>query len=202
MNPFNLFFQISMIVIAITIGVLYINPTLKEIKITQADSLAYTEEISKVSAVNNALADKIAYIDNLSLANKQALLKYLPDKIDEVSVLKDLKSILSMQSIEPKTLIYKGTVDQKETVDSFDDSNNSPNLGFITYQFEITADITYTDLKGLLKALEINNYPLSVTALTINPSENGFLAVDISLATFSRQLEINTVSVPVNDSLI
>ncbi|NCO62049.1 hypothetical protein GW879_01175, partial [Candidatus Kaiserbacteria bacterium] len=75
MNPFNLFFQISMVAIAVTIGVLYINPTLKEIKITQANSLIYVEEISKVSAVNDALADKIAYIDNLSLANKQALLK-------------------------------------------------------------------------------------------------------------------------------
>ena len=202
MNPFNLFFQISMIAIAVTIGVLYVNPTLKEIKITQANSLIYIEEISKVSAVNDALADKIAYIDNLSLANKQALLKYLPDKIDEVAVLKDLKSILSLQSIEPKTLTYKGTVDQKETPDSFGDSIDSTNSGLITHQFEISADITYTDLKGLLKALEVNNYPLSITALTVNPSENGFLAVDISLATFSRQLEINTVSVPVNDSLI
>jgi len=199
MNPFNLFFQISMVAIAVTIGVLYINPTLKEIKATQANSLIYTEEISKVSAVNDALADRIAYMDNLSLANKQALIKYLPDKLDEVAVLKDLKSILSTQSIEPKTLTYKGTENQKGTVDGF---GNSTNSGLITHQFEISADITYADLKGLLKALEVNNYPLSVTSLTVNPSENGFLAVDISLATFSRKLEINPVSTPVNDGQI
>jgi len=186
MNPFQLFYKIAMVVIAITIGFLYINPTISKIKSTQDMSQIYMEEATKVASVNKQLSDRLHDIDSLTLSNKQALLIYLPDKIDDVSVLKDLNTILKQQQIVANSLVCKGPVIKK-------DNNEVVETSWLTtHQFEIVADVTYAQLKELLGAIEINNYPLQVALLTVDPSENGFLIATLLLSAFSREIIIPT----------
>jgi hypothetical protein len=56
--------------------------------------------------------------------------------------------------------------------------------------FNLSVDATYDQLKGLLRLLEQNNYPLEVHALDIQKSEGGFLNVSLDLVTYSFEADI------------
>jgi len=100
--------------------------------------------------------------------------------------LKDLNTILKQQQIVANSLVYKGPVIKKDNNEVVETS------GLTTHQFEIVADVTYAQLKELLGAIEINNYPLQVALLTVDPSENGFLIATLLLSAFSREIIIPT----------
>jgi len=178
MSAFNLFFQVAMVAIAITIGFLYINPTVTAIRDTQVLTQTYVNEKDNVDKVNAQLASRVAAINSVSSSNKQALLRYVPDTVDDIAVLKDLNIIAKQLGIVPKTLSFKGTADKKETTDQGD---------ILAYQFELGADLTYTQLRDLLAAIEINNYLLQTTSLSVIPGEGGFLTITLNLSAFARQ---------------
>ena len=90
MNQINLFVQIVMIAIAVGVVIFYVNPTVANIKQTQDLNQKYLDEINKVVTVNSLLQENVNQISSISRENKKALLRYLPDSVDEIAVLKDL----------------------------------------------------------------------------------------------------------------
>lgn len=174
--------RLVMIVVAIAIGFLYIRPTLETIGANQDEIQSYQVEIIKISEVNTQLASLVAQMNSVSTQNQTAIVRYLPDEVDEVAVLKDLQLILALNQVMNPTVDYEGMSASALPV------SGSQTEDIVAHGFAITALMTYDQLKSFLRTIEQNNYLLEVAELGIEASEGGFLDVNLSLRVYQRSL--------------
>ena len=192
MNRSSLFTQLVMIIVAVVVGIMYINPTVTKIKTTQDSNDLYKQELTKISAVNDLLSAHVMKIDSVPLQSKQALLTYVPDSIDELIVMRDLQAILAASNIEASTLVFDGDGESDGNTSTNGSNNEEIAVEFspyTRYTFTVDFETTYEQLKNFFGLIETNNYLLEISSLEINPAESGLLSVKISLTAFSRKIE-------------
>ncbi len=180
MSKFGLLTQVAMILIAVAIGILYIKPTVTSIRETEDSISLYEHEVDNVSAVNQNLAAKIMTIDAIPAADSQALLRYLPDSVDEIAVMKDIVAILAKNSISsPDVVAKKGALATPV-------EGESVQPAVVPYDFEVKFKASYPQLLTTLTDFEVNDYLLQVSDLKINPDvTTGELDVLVTLSAYS-----------------
>lgn len=190
MSKLSLLSLVGMIVVAITIGLMYIKPTISKIRDIEDTTALYKTEIQSVSGVNANLAVKLAELDSVSSADTVALAKYLPDNVDEVTVMKDIKTIFTSVGVVADGLTYTlpAAVNNGETNDQDNlSAGDKINQELRHYDFTITTTIDSSKLQPLLAAIEINDYLLQVSSLKIIPTEiTTVLTMTMQLTAFSR----------------
>jgi hypothetical protein len=179
MSKISLLTQIFMIVIAIVIVFVYIKPTFAKIRTTQETTAAYIAESEKVSDVNLLLKKQVAIVDGVSPADIDALNRYMPDSVDDVVVMKDLLGIFTALKL-PLGSIGGGSAGAVVPAEAGAGATITP------HSFTLSSQMTYTDLKRLLRALEVNDYLLQIDSLNIAPGAGGLLGIGMTLTTYSR----------------
>lgn len=176
----SLLTQIGVAGLAIGIVVTYIRPTIDVVKGLQDDIENTRAEAAKIISVNERLSALYAEVNAIRVADKTALMTYLPDKIDEVKVLKDLAWMARDSNVFIKNLSYDGVLRIKSSAAQ---SGDQPTM----HSFKISLSSSYAQLKNFLLRLEQNNYPFTVHTLSVVPAEGGILDVTITLLTYSHK---------------
>jgi uncharacterized protein YqgV (UPF0045/DUF77 family) len=190
MNKFSLVTQIGLIAVAVAIVVLYIEPKITSIRQTQDLTSSYELETQNVSQVNESLKAKIAAIETIAPQDALALARYVPDTVDEIAVLKDISTVLEMQSINDFDLKYQGN-----NVGTEVEGEVASEFGAVTeHYFSVSFEAGYDQLKSVLAQLETNNYLLQVSNLKITDTKEGVLKADVSITTFSRLLVMEEIN--------
>jgi len=185
MIPKGLFSQIGMIILSVGIIITYIKPTFAEIKEIQDDIAVYERQFADVQSVNSDLSSKVARLESVTNNNRTKLSKYIPNEVDPIAVQRDLKLIA-----EEAGVIYRGAGSEGTESNNRRRSSNSADSDEETnlpspHNFTMTVEGTYPQIKRLFSLLERNEYPLEVRSMDISKLEGIFLAVDLSLATYS-----------------
>ena len=178
-----------MIVVAVTIAIMYIRPTITEIRSIEDTTAEHKREITEVSDVNESLRIKLAAIDDIDTSDSASLLRYLPDSLDEIEVMKDIIAIFAAVDVTVKDIKYAKPLAVSGSAESESETViKDPLDGLAQHIFSVTADLDSSQLMNLLNALEINNYLLQVSALKVNPTETNNLSVEMDLTAFSRAI--------------
>ena len=180
MSNFSILTQIGMIIAAVTITLTFIKPTYANIQARREMTKMYVTEADKVKEVDDMLIRKAAIIDSVSAADTAALKRYVPDSVDDVAVMKDIQAIFIGLALPLVSLTVGGAGSVVTSGDGAVDS------GLIRHSYAVSTKLSYSELKTLLKVIEVNNYLLQVDSLSIAPGETGDLGVALSLSTFSR----------------
>jgi hypothetical protein len=193
MNNFSLIGQVMMIGVAIGIAVIYINPKVTSIRETQDIIANYKTETQNVSAVNEALKSKVALADSIRPQDTQALQSFLPDAVDEITVMKDISNIIDTANISDFDVSYTGvsgdTSDEADTESQGGESATPASLQSLSkHNFTISFDTSYNQLKSFLSLLETNHYILQVDKLNAVADERGTLKVSMNVSTFDRSI--------------
>lgn len=184
MSKLSLLTLIGMIVVACTIGIMYIKPAITDIRTIEETTSKYTTEIQKVSAVNETLTAKLSQLESQTPADSEALKRYLPDTVDEVAVMKDIIEIFATVGVTVDGITYTLPIDSDGAVDS---DTVDPYAGLSKYDFTVNSVLDNRQLAQVLSALEVNDYLLQVSNLKIAPNvESGTLQVGLGLTAFSR----------------
>lgn len=190
MNKLSFVTQLGMIAVAIAIVLMYIEPKISSIRETQDLITNYEVETEKVSQVNESLKAKISTIDTISPEDLQALARFMPSDIDEISVLKDLGTIIEAQSVTEYDITYKGN--------NADQANNEevPNeYGSVTeHYFSLSFEAEYQTVKSLLAQLATNDYLLQVTNIKIIDTAEGLVKAEMSLTAFTLSGTIEEIT--------
>lgn len=176
MSKISFLTQIFMIVIAVVIVIIYIKPTFEKIRETQETTAVYITESNKVSDVNLLLKNKIAIVNGVSSSDTEALNRYMPDTVDDVLVMKDILAIFTALKL-PLSSISAGSAAGAAAL---------PGVRLVPHTFSITSQMTYSDVKRLLHALEVNDYLLQIDSLNMTPGTTGLVGVSMSLTAFAR----------------
>ncbi len=180
MSKFSLLTQLGLIVIAFTIGSLYIKPMVEKIGLVEDKTALYREESKKVSEVNQLLTQKLSIVDSVTPADKDNLLRYLSDTIDDIAVMKDVVAMFNQVSVDVDDIVYKKTDSSKNVED--------PNAikGVMSHSFSLSASMQYDQLMTVLRSIEMNNYLLQITELKISPDEVGQITVNMVLNAYTK----------------
>lgn len=158
---------------AILIALFYIRPTIVAIGVTQDEIQTYQTEITKIADVNTQLASLVAQMNSVSTQNQTALVRYLPDQVDVIAVLKDLQVILFANQVINPVVEHVGLATTGQQEDDL-----------LAQEFSVSAFMTYPQLKSFLRAVEQNNYLLEVTELSAEVTDGGLLDVMITFRAY------------------
>ncbi len=175
------FIQLFLVILAGAIVVLYVRPTITTIRATQDKIGVYQDELARVAGVNNQITEYKNTINSLSLNDVQALERYLPNTVDEISVLRDLEAIAAETGITLTALAYEG-----QNAVAADETGMVPDSSALPMAtFKLGALMTYDTMKVFMAALESNNYPLIINKLEVALEEGDQLGVSATIVTYS-----------------
>jgi hypothetical protein len=174
-----------MVILAVAILLLYIQPTIESIRATQDDIAIYQNELDRVTEVNDILRTHTNTINTLPLSDVQALERYIPSTIDEIAVMRDLQLLVNEIGITLTALEYGGPAAAAEADGSAVTETESNNEELVSTTFSLGVETSYAGLKALLRALEVNNYQFTVAGADIVPGETGLLSVSLDLVTYA-----------------
>ncbi len=178
--------QLFMVILAVAIVLLYIQPTVEAIRATQDQTAVYQNELDRVTAVNDMLQRHINTINTLPLSDVQALERYIPTTIDEIAVMRDLRLLVSEVGITLTSLEYGGPV-TPAAGEEVAGTGAAPSAALVPLGFSLGVETTYDGLKNLLRALEINNYQLTIMSADIAPGEDDLLLVALELVAYALE---------------
>jgi len=189
MNPLGLFSQVLAVVIALTIGYFYVQPTIDEIGVIQDDIATYTAERVKIESINNQLAMELAAFESISRSDKERLATYMPHFIDDISIMRDISFIVEQAGVTNTALSYEGAVDAERAVFSQANSQSSfSDQPPTSHSFSVNIQGSYDAVKTFLRLLERNEYPLEVHELSMATDEVGLITASMQLVTYVDEL--------------
>lgn len=180
MIPKGLFTQIAMVILSIAIIVTYVQPAFAEIGAVQDDIAVYQTEREKVVSVNSQLASLVSRFESIAPNDQRRLNTYMPVAVDPIAVTRDLALIT----------IEAGVIYNNASFSSVLETEVDEESGIVpprAYQFNLSVDGTYTQLKNLFRLLEQNDYPLEMHEVSIERTEGSFLTATISIVTYEYQ---------------
>ncbi len=166
---------------AIAIVFLYLKPTFADIGNIQDAITQYKEEQQKVNEVNIKLASLVTKANAISSEDQTRLLTYMPDKIDTISVSRDIFNISIMAGVNIAGIDYK-EIEAKGDEISAELVSSNP----IPHNFAVSLSGDYTKVKEFLLLLEQSNYPLEVHNLEITGSAEDELTLKMDIVTYSH----------------
>jgi hypothetical protein len=181
MSKFSLLTHVVLISIAVAIGWFYIKPTVEKIAVIEDQTALYEEEAKKVSEVNQLLAQKLSVVDSITPADKDSLVRYLPDAIDDIAVMKDIVAIFRLANVDVADIRYApagqdNPADQEILVP-----------GVVAHNFTLTTTVSFDELVSTFRALEVNDYLLQVTSLKLTPDDTGLLKTTLTLTAYTKE---------------
>lgn len=183
MNSF--FFQIILACLSIAIVVVYLQPAFADVGKIQDAIAQYKDEQLKVNEVNLKLAGFVSKANAISSEDQTRLLTYMPDKIDTISISRDIFNISVMSGVDIGNIDYKDSESNtvaKEASGSAEFTNTEP----VKHTFSVSLSGNYTEIKAFLSLLEQSNYPLEVHTLDITGSAEGVLMAKMDIVTYSH----------------
>jgi hypothetical protein len=176
----SLLVHVVMIVIAGAIGYLYIYPTIQQIRQNQDTAVIFDREANRVSLVNSQLQQKIASVNSIPLQDRQKLLTYMPDTLDEVAILRTMESILLSVGIEPATLEFGSIRQENSSSDSFTEAEVGPASKTVSSTVSVMFEASETALFAFFEAVEKSALPFIEKEISLAPDETGrLIAADL-----------------------
>jgi Tfp pilus assembly protein PilO len=172
--------QMSMLVLAVGIVFFYVHPTFTNIGEIQESILEHQAEIKEVNAVNARLVSLVNRLNSISSEENRALITYLPDTVDQVSVSRDINQMATLGGAVLSSIRFNEQTRRRSA-----DTSSDPNQP-TSHSFTASITGTYEQIKSFLSLVEQNNYPLEVTELKISASDTGILNADVGLTTYSQ----------------
>lgn len=186
----GLFTQIVFAALAIGIAVTYVQPTFTEIGEVQSSIADYEREIGRVSEVNERLDALVAQADQLTAADQRALLTYLPDSVDIVSIPRDISVMAERAGVLLRSVGYDGEVSYFQSSGNGSSQSTDP----VAHGFVVQIEGTYEQIKEFLRLTERNEYPLQIGTLDIGSDQEGFMDAGVTLITFTFEPDESTDS--------
>ena len=180
MNPNSAIFQIILLGLAAGIGYFYVYPTVLTIGSLQDQIADYEAEQDRIASVNTMLNSLLQESNTISAANRQKLDVYLPRSVDTIAVSRTVQAIIEqsgviVSSVETAGLPPEASQNPADTLIISDP---------VSFDMSFTVSGTYEQIKGLLRLLEQNDFPLEVTALALRATNGSFLEAEVTVRTY------------------
>lgn len=171
---YKLIAQLTLIVAALVLIFVYIQPALGEMKSRQDELFQLNETIAKATDFNVRLRELISIRDSFSSSDIRALEKFVPTEIDQLKTMSEIAGIFSSRNITVHSLLAHEVVDPFGDI-SFESGvvTDSGVYTDLSYQdFEVAFTGTYLDLRDVLMLTEASDSLLEVVELNFDTASD------------------------------
>ena len=193
--------QLILVIVAVLIVIMYIQPRFATLQVIQRESVQFSEAVAKAKQFNDQLNLLLNQANTLTPAEESRLAMYLPFQIDTVAVARDLENLAETYNLTVLSI----ETNSRESSESAVANQESADFGatpaaqdvrdqLVTQTVSISVAGGYEDFKTFLQATEANAYPLQVTSLSL-AAQTGEEAV---LGTMQYQMEFAVYSLSNN----
>lgn len=177
----SLFLQLILAGMGIALVFVYVQPTLANIGDIQDAIIQYKEERENVSKVNARLVSLVDTVNHISAADQEALLIFMPDKVDKTAVSRDIYNLAVFSNVVVNSVKYEKKTDTKTPVVL--GSHKTPP---VPHKFSVSIKGGYESIKNFFLLIEQSNYPLEIHELKISSAEDDEITAEIAIVTYSR----------------
>lgn len=187
MNPFIV--PIILVITSFATYSLVINPTWEQIKGVQSEVYRYDTAINDAKSLidqRDALLDRL---NALPQADRDRLLKVLPDSVDNVRLALDIDAIASSLGVSLSQIDVAVSQDQAQSTASSANKGLGDALSPTTEAYDqvdisFTVEATYQDFKAFIVALEKSLRLVEITEISFTRTEGDLYTFDVTLTTF------------------
>lgn len=172
MKNSSLIIKVASIFVAGVMIVSFILPKFDEIQVIQNDIATRQKQLDNVNQVNAQLQSKINEINAISVADQTALLTFLPDSIDSITVMRTLQNLAMTSGLNLQSLDYGGLT-----------KTDGSNL--TEHSFSLSAVGSYEAVTEFFSLIEQNDYLLEFTEVDLSVDETGEILLDASFVTYT-----------------
>lgn len=182
------------IIISVGLFFTYVQPTLDEVKAIQVEAAEYDEALTRASELRQRIAELNQRQSAISLAELERLEAFLPDRIDEVSVLIDIDALASARGLALSDIeVSDPPVEvQDQAIDPFDPSFGMDALGegdirsqydVLDVGFSVTG--TYEGFREFLTDLERSLVLMEVVEIAFTTTEEPLTVFNMKVRLYS-----------------
>lgn len=187
MNPFIV--PIILVITSFATYSLVISPTWAQIGEVQGEVDRYDTAINDAKSLidqRDALLDRL---NALPQADRDRLLKVLPDSVDNVRLALDIDAIASSLGVSLSQIDVAVSQDQAQSTDSSANRGLGDTLSPTTEAYDqvdisFTVEATYQDFKAFIVALEKSLRLVEITEISFTRTEGDLYTFDVTLTTF------------------
>lgn len=186
MNPFIV--PIILVITSFATYSLVISPTWDQIGNVQSEVERYDTAINDAKSLidqRDALLDRL---NALPQADRDRLLKVLPDSVDNVRLALDIDAIASSLGVSLSQIDVAVSQDQAQSTDSsargLGDTLSPTTEVYDQVDISFTVEATYEDFKAFIVALEKSLRLVEITEISFTRTEGDLYTFDVTLTTF------------------
>jgi hypothetical protein len=176
---FRLIAQAALIIASFVIFFTFIQPSLAEVKATQDQIFQYKDALDKASQFNARLRELVTIRDSFSPQDLGRLEQFIPDKIDTLSIMKDIETICQLKQAPIISLTAKDIV-VPTTDSSFEGhlaaSDAVLNLPYQDFDLSFKGD--YWQMKDILRMIESHDVLFDVVNVNFTTGETPLVTDD------------------------
>lgn len=175
-----------MVVVAVTIGILFIKPTVADIRSIQDEIVMYRAELDKVTATTAMLKEKTDVINAVPLEKAGALTRFVPEGIDTMAIYRDIDTIADEAQVTIGAL-SGGDLGEGGAAAAPQVGEVLAVPGTTAYPFTVSVSGNYGDIKVFLDRLAESDYPLYAESVELKTDEFGAVTAVVEIVTFALE---------------
>jgi Tfp pilus assembly protein PilO len=185
------FTALILVVLGIGIYFTFTQAKLKEIKEIRVVNAQYSEAIDNSAKLIKVRDGVLANYNQISEEDKKKLNKLIPDNVDNVRLIIDLKdsiaarhglSLKNIKTSSPENQPQSSKTVNTKADDAANGSGDSAKYGTVTVSFSVTS--SYDTFLAFLRELEGSLRIMDISKLTVTVAEGGSYDFSIELKTY------------------
>lgn len=170
---------ISVVVILTSFGLFfgYIDPTYSHIKELRLEKADYDRALDNSNDLQKEKRELSKRVEEMSAADREDLLKLLPDHIDNIRLIVDVNEMARTHNMSIKNLKTE-TSEKKETI-----GKDSSRYGTLTFKF--TTSAPYNTFLAFIRDLEQSLRILDIASISFDANDNNPIHdFDVTIKTY------------------
>ncbi|HYF12995.1 MAG TPA: type 4a pilus biogenesis protein PilO [Candidatus Paceibacterota bacterium] len=176
------FFPLLIALTAVSLFVLYTNPTYQSAKALQEEVRSYDAALDKSQELRKTRDQKIAAYNTFSAENKQRLERVLPDHVDSIHLIIDINSIAARHGLTLSNVELGDISDRAVARNPLAVGSSGEAVGSLDINFAVVA--SYEDFLALMQDIEHSLRVMDVEHISFTAEERGLNSYDISIRTY------------------
>ncbi len=193
------------ILVAVGLFFTYVQPTFEDVKMIQSETAQYAQAVDRASELQQRISELRAQQNAISISDLERLEAFLPNRIDEVSLLIDIDALatennLALSNIKVNAESESGDEGGAPATDPAMDPTLDPtfdptaNIGtpagtassqYTSLDISFTVNGTYNDFRVFLDEIERSLVLMEVADLVFAESEGDLMPFEVTLRFYS-----------------
>lgn len=170
-------FPITLIILAITGGVLFVSPLFSDVSKLRTDVTAYNTALAHSTDLQKVRDDLLDSYNMISKEDKERLVRFMPNTVDNIQLILEIQQVANMHGMSLKNIAFEAP--KPSSSDQAPDPSSDPNAQkpYGVFNLEFKTEAKYLTFVEFLRDLEMNLRLIDIKSISFAiPEKKAYLS--------------------------